>query len=433
MLEGRRDKGGDTAVGRGRLRSARFVSGRTAAATGYRPARAPSARTDRRHRRRVARGAARGRDAAPRRVRRRDRARRRRAAPARTTGRRCRRSCSRASRKPERARPAPPALRRARARPAARDARRPRSTSSGRTRRRSTTATRLPFDGAGDRDRCRAPPRCPATPELDGVSTCCARSTTRWRSGPGSTPARGSWSSVPGSSAAEVAATCRTRGLDVTVLEALPAPMVRGLGPVLGVVLRRAAPRPRCRPAPRRGGRGVRGRRPRRAGAPRRRRRASMPTSSSSGSASRRRPTGSRARGLTLDNGVVCDETLLAAPGIVAAGDVARWPNPLFDGDGRCASSTGRTRPSRASPPRGALLVGDGDARAVRAGAVRVVRPVRREDPDRRPRPRRRRDRGRRTARSTSGGSSRSFGRDGPPRRRARVQPAPARDAVPAR
>ena len=36
--------------------------------------------------------------------------------------------------------------------------------------------------------------------------------------------------------------------------------------------------------------------------------------------------------GLTLDNGVVCDETCLAAPGIVAAGDVARWPNPLFDG-----------------------------------------------------------------------------------------------------
>jgi len=34
--------------------------------------------------------------------------------------------------------------------------------------------------------------------------------------------------------------------------------------------------------------------------------------------------------GLTLDNGVVCDETCLAAPGIVAAGDVARWPNPRY-------------------------------------------------------------------------------------------------------
>lgn len=35
--------------------------------------------------------------------------------------------------------------------------------------------------------------------------------------------------------------------------------------------------------------------------------------------------------GLTIDNGVVCDETCLAAPGVVAAGDVARWPNRRFD------------------------------------------------------------------------------------------------------
>jgi len=35
--------------------------------------------------------------------------------------------------------------------------------------------------------------------------------------------------------------------------------------------------------------------------------------------------------GLSLDDGVLCDKTTLAAPGVVAAGDVARWPNPLFD------------------------------------------------------------------------------------------------------
>ncbi len=35
--------------------------------------------------------------------------------------------------------------------------------------------------------------------------------------------------------------------------------------------------------------------------------------------------------GLTLDDGLVADETCLAAPGIVVAGDVARWPNPRFD------------------------------------------------------------------------------------------------------
>ncbi len=34
--------------------------------------------------------------------------------------------------------------------------------------------------------------------------------------------------------------------------------------------------------------------------------------------------------GLTLDDGVLCDGTTLAAPGVVAAGDVARWPNPRY-------------------------------------------------------------------------------------------------------
>ncbi|MCW2614206.1 MAG: FAD-dependent pyridine nucleotide-disulfide oxidoreductase, partial [Frankiales bacterium] len=32
--------------------------------------------------------------------------------------------------------------------------------------------------------------------------------------------------------------------------------------------------------------------------------------------------------GLVLSDGVVCDATLQAAPGVWAAGDVARWPNP---------------------------------------------------------------------------------------------------------
>jgi NADPH-dependent 2,4-dienoyl-CoA reductase/sulfur reductase-like enzyme len=34
--------------------------------------------------------------------------------------------------------------------------------------------------------------------------------------------------------------------------------------------------------------------------------------------------------GLTVDNGVVCDEFCAAAPGVYGAGDVARWHNPLF-------------------------------------------------------------------------------------------------------
>ncbi len=36
--------------------------------------------------------------------------------------------------------------------------------------------------------------------------------------------------------------------------------------------------------------------------------------------------------GVTVDNGIVADETCLAAPGVVVAGDVARWPNRRFGG-----------------------------------------------------------------------------------------------------
>jgi NADPH-dependent 2,4-dienoyl-CoA reductase/sulfur reductase-like enzyme len=35
--------------------------------------------------------------------------------------------------------------------------------------------------------------------------------------------------------------------------------------------------------------------------------------------------------GLTVDDGVVADATLAAAPRVHVAGDLARWPNPLFD------------------------------------------------------------------------------------------------------
>lgn len=35
--------------------------------------------------------------------------------------------------------------------------------------------------------------------------------------------------------------------------------------------------------------------------------------------------------GLAIDDGLICDETLRARDGVYAAGDVARWPNPLFE------------------------------------------------------------------------------------------------------
>ena len=37
--------------------------------------------------------------------------------------------------------------------------------------------------------------------------------------------------------------------------------------------------------------------------------------------------------GLPLDNGVVCDAACAVVPGVVAAGDVARWPNAAFGGE----------------------------------------------------------------------------------------------------
>src|SRR5687767_7094259 len=131
---------------------------------------------------------------------------------------------------------------------------------------------------------------------------------------------------------AEVAATCRNRHLKVTVLEALPSPMVRGLGPMLGDVL---ASMHRDHGVDLRTGTGVAGF----DGVDRVER-----VRLADGSAVDAdvvvvgvgvEPTTAwlDSSAVSIDNGVVCDETLVAAPGVVAAGDVCRWPNPLFDGE----------------------------------------------------------------------------------------------------
>ena len=138
---------------------------------------------------------------------------------------------------------------------------------------------------------------------------------------------------------AEVAATCRGRGHEVALLEALPTPMVRGLGPVLGGVL---ADLHRDHGVDLRLGVQVDGF-----------------TDDEGAIAGVRLGDGETIEasvvlvaigvspatgwldgsGLSVDDGVVCDETLLAAPGIVAAGDLARWPNPRF----ASAQDPGRT------------------------------------------------------------------------------------------
>jgi NADPH-dependent 2,4-dienoyl-CoA reductase/sulfur reductase-like enzyme len=128
---------------------------------------------------------------------------------------------------------------------------------------------------------------------------------------------------------AEVAATVRQKGLDVTLLEALAVPLERALGPVIGAV---------CGEVHREQGVDLR------------------LSTGVAGFAGSDRVEGVvlsdgttieadvvvvgvgvapntgwlEGSGLNIDNGVVCDESCLAAPGVVAAGDVARWPNRRF-------------------------------------------------------------------------------------------------------
>jgi NADPH-dependent 2,4-dienoyl-CoA reductase/sulfur reductase-like enzyme len=158
----------------------------------------------------------------------------------------------------------------------------------------------------------------------------------------------------------EVAATCRSRGLEVTVLEALPQPMVRGLGAEIGAV---------CGALHRDHGVDLR------LGA-------SVEALEGDGRVERVRLADGAVidadlvvvgigvipatewldeSGLTIADGVVCDETLLAAPGVVVAGDAARWPNPLFDGESmRLEHWTNATEQGVAAADR--LLAADADA-----------------------------------------------------------------------
>ncbi|MDQ1430747.1 MAG: hypothetical protein QOF40_1349 [Actinomycetota bacterium] len=189
---------------------------------------------------------------------------------------------------------------------------------------------RLSFDGALLATGA-APRTLPGTPELDGIFVLrtvddALHLRARLDAGPRVVVVGA------GFIGSEVAATCRMRGLQVTVLEALTAPLVRGLGPVLGMVCGELH---RDHGVDLRLGVGV-------------------AAIEGDGRVERVRlddgttvdadvvvvgvgvaPVTAwlEGSGLVLDNGIVCDETLLAAPGIVAAGDVARWPNPLFDGE----------------------------------------------------------------------------------------------------
>jgi NADPH-dependent 2,4-dienoyl-CoA reductase/sulfur reductase-like enzyme len=130
----------------------------------------------------------------------------------------------------------------------------------------------------------------------------------------------------------EVASTCRQRGLEVTVVEALPVPLALAIGPELGSV---------CADVHRDQGVDVRlgvgvvalegGKRVER-----------LALSDGTvveadvvvvGIGVRPSTDWLEGSGLALDNGVLCDASGSAGPGVVAAGDVARWPNEAFGGE----------------------------------------------------------------------------------------------------
>ncbi|MGH9113623.1 MAG: NAD(P)/FAD-dependent oxidoreductase [Acidimicrobiales bacterium] len=134
----------------------------------------------------------------------------------------------------------------------------------------------------------------------------------------------------------EVAATCRGRGLDVTILEALPVPLGQALGAEMGTVM---GDLHRDHGVDLRLGSAVAGFD------------ADTGGGAADGRVARVRLADGEAidadvvvvgigvtpntgwlegSGLPLDDGVVCDATTLVAPGVVAAGDVARWPSRRF-------------------------------------------------------------------------------------------------------
>ena len=225
------------------------------------------------------------------------------------------------------------------------------------------SGTELAFDGLVDRDRRRRRARCPASPTLDGVFTLRTIDDCHAIREPPRRRARSVCVIGAGFIGAEVAATCRKRG---------PRRHgARGAAAADGA-RRRAWRSARCSVGLHRDHgvdlrcgvtlESIEGDGPGRARPARRRRAWSSATCCSSRSASRPRRAWLEGSGLALDNGVVCDETLLAAPGVVAAGDVAPLAEPARSTTRSCGSSTGPTRPSRACTSGERLLRGDGDA-----------------------------------------------------------------------
>ena len=157
----------------------------------------------------------------------------------------------------------------------------------------------------------------------------------------------------------EVAATARGRGADVTLVEALPVPLGRVLGEEMGL---------RCAELHRRNGIDLR---------------LGVAVDAIEGDnrvEQVRLSDGAvieadlvvvgigvtpntewlEGSGLELADGVVCDATLRAADGVYAAGDVARWPHPLFGEAVRIEHWTNAAEQAHTAARN--LLAGEGEA-----------------------------------------------------------------------
>jgi NADPH-dependent 2,4-dienoyl-CoA reductase/sulfur reductase-like enzyme len=214
---------------------------------------------------------------------------------------------------------------------------------------------RLPYDAAILATGA-APRRLPGTPQLDGV--------VELRTLDDALALRAAFEQQPrvvvvgaGFIGAEVAATARQRGLDVTVLEALPVPLSRGLGDRMGMA---CAALHLDHGVDLRCGVGV-------AGVEGEERVSGVRLTDGSVVAADVVVVGVgvapatawlESSGLELNDGVVCDEHCRAAPGVYAAGDVARWTNPLFDESMRVEHWTNAAEQGQAAAEN--LLAGEG-------------------------------------------------------------------------
>lgn len=202
-------------------------------------------------------------------------------------------------------------------------------------------AERLPFDGAILATGA-APRTLPGTPALEGVHTLRTLEDTRVLldafAGRPNVAIVGA-----GFIGSEVASSARSRGLDVTVIEALPVPLVRAVGEAMGAV---------CASLHRDGGTALR------CGV-------GVEAVEGSGRVERIRLSDGTAveadvvvigvgvspatewldgSGLAIRNGLACETTLCAGPPFVyAAGDIVRWLNPVFDTEMRLEHWTNAT------------------------------------------------------------------------------------------